>query len=217
MQAAPASCSTVFNESVLGPIRRHTTFKRSTLPKQSQPQVMQEPSTERDDTQGEHGGNRIVRSAFERMMSAFDAFDKAAVKPIEPQQNNDAVECVDQLLPSNEGTSNVGRGVTIFGDVSGKPEGSGDTHGSQSKKWKDFICGFAEQSKPVYTAAVSHATYTLCIDINSHFISTSNGKSLSMENRTSHQLSVMLVSTVLPLDYDICIIVLLVCIVSESA
>ena len=145
----------MFNESVLGPIRRHTTFKRSTIPKQSPPQVMREPSTERE---SEHHGGNNRQSAFERMMSAFDAFDKAAVKPIQAQQNDDMVECVDQLLPSNEGASNVGRGVKMFGDVGGKSEGSEDAYVSQSKKWKDFICGFTEQSKP---AAVSHAMYVV--------------------------------------------------------
>ena len=134
----------------------------------------------------------------------MSAFDKAVAKPIQPQQNGDVAECVDQLLPSNEGASNLERGVTLFGNVDGKPEGTREVYSSQSKKWKDFISGFTEQSKPVYTTAVSHATHTLCrhrdyLHLHFDLISTSSGRSLSMENMTSHQPAVMLVSTVLRL------------------
>ena len=155
-QAAPPSCSTVFNESVLGPIRKHSLGK-NILPRKSPAPVIPEPTV-----------TKSGYSAFERMMSTFDAFEKTLAKSVQPQPDR-VKGLVDQLMSTNEGAGNIGRCVTLFGNESDKGVGdTGETYTDQSKKWQDFINGYTQQPQQqvcirVYIATIYHPTYISCI------------------------------------------------------
>lgn len=130
MQAAPPSCSTVFNESILGPIRRHNLGK-NIPPRKSPPP---EPSV-----------TKSGYSAFERMMSTFDAFEKTLAKSVQPQPDRGEEGLADQLMSTNEGAENIGRCVTMLGNESDKGGDTRETYTDQSKKWQDFINGCTQQ------------------------------------------------------------------------
>lgn len=126
-------------------------------------------------------------SAFERMMSTFDAFEKTLAKSVRPQP--DRVEgLVDQLTSTNEGAHNIGRCVTMFGNDSDKGD-TGETYTDQSKKWQDFINGYTQQ--PQQQVCIRASIYCYNISSNLHFLynRTSNGRSLSMENWMTSQFS----------------------------
>ena len=135
LQAGPTSCSTVFNESVLGPIqKRNIITKRQPYPEEcSPPQTTPQLATGAEENGGVGLGGK---SAFEKMMNTFDAFEKTMVLPVQDGS-------VDHLLPSNEGA-----GGSTIGCGEGK-ECIGEMFGVQSKMWKDFISGCTTQPAPV--------------------------------------------------------------------
>ena len=156
-QAGPTSVSTVFNESVLGPIHRETMAKRR--PPQATAQATA------DGERISEGSDNRAESAFERMMSAFEAFGKTAVKPVEPLQDGS----MEQLVTTNEGAS---KGAGMFGSEDDKDKSNGEGFGTQSRKWQEFINGSIEHPQPVYAAAVSPYTavhvYTCTLYMYTH-------------------------------------------------
>lgn len=117
----------------MGPIRRHN-LGNNVLPRKSPAPVIPEPTV-----------TKSGYSAFERMMSTFDAFEKTLAKSVQPQPER--VEgLIDQLTSTNEGADNIGRCVTMFGNESDKGAGdTGEAYTDQSKKWQEFINAYAQQ------------------------------------------------------------------------
>lgn len=113
----------------------------STSPQQQQPSTNQLTSECVDSESGILCGGRSGKSAFEKMMSAFDVYEKT----IQPQKL-----LVDKL-PVNEKNETCKRTLFGSGECEDRSGGNGIEE-TQSRKWQDFVGGFTDRPQP----AVSH-------------------------------------------------------------
>ena len=143
MQDGPISCTTVFNESILGPIRKHNNRKGKPLSNEAMAAVP-EPSERGTvgDSQGGCGPSGM-QSAFEKMMNTFGAFEKTIVKPAQPQSSVNEEGLVKGILPQGLCDSSE---VMVLGRRGGRMEGeSRGGYGGQDRKWQDFTSGFTKE------------------------------------------------------------------------
>ena len=140
MQDGPISCTTVFNESILGPIRKHDNRKGKPLSNEAMAAVP-EPSERGTvgDSQGGCGPSGM-QSAFEKMMNTFGTFEKTIVKPAQPQSSVNKEGLVKGILP--QGLCNSSE-VMVLGRRGGRMGRGG--YGGQDRKWQDFTSGFTKE------------------------------------------------------------------------
>ena len=198
MQDGPISCTTVFNESILGPIQKHNNRKGKPLSNEAMAAVP-EPSERGTvgDSQGGCGASGM-QSAFEKMMNTFGAFEKTIEKPAQPQSSVNKEGLVKGVLPQGLCDSSE---VMVLGRRGGRMEGeSRGGYGGQDRKWQDFTSGFTKElhqdtqhDTAVVSETIDWSTYLPLYIVNAYIMyiyiyiwsrpcSTKSGSNLSMNH-----------------------------------
>ena len=137
----------MFNESVLGPIWKHSKKKRPSSPVKPSHRTLPDSTGQQREgdgaKDGHEKGNKM--SAFERMMRTFDAYKEIAVVAGQPDR------------AEKDGRNGRDCGVTVFG-------GGWESFGAaQNKRWQDFVSGSTKDTTTTDTSPVgSHLWYIQC-------------------------------------------------------